>query len=188
MSSKNTCSNGPGVLVAIQLYQATKDKNYLDAALKIFNWTNAKLQAPSGLYWDNIRTKDGSISKPILSYNTGTMLQSNLYLYESTGDKKYLKDANAIADSSLTYFYGKDKFRDNYWFNAVLLRAYQHLLKYNKDTKYIVGFKNALTMPCKMIRMNKACSKEKTTFRIWLTMAECWKSWRVMPGSKHVMI
>ena len=63
MSSKNTCSNGPGVLVAIQLYQATKDKSYLDAALKIFNWTNAKLQAPSGLYWDNIRTKDGSISE-----------------------------------------------------------------------------------------------------------------------------
>jgi hypothetical protein len=143
-SSKNTCSNGPGVLVAIQLYQATKDKSYLDAALKIFNWTNAKLQAPSGLYWDNIRTKDGSISKPMLTYNTGTMLQSNLYLYESTGDKKYLKDANTIADSSLIYFYGKNKFRDKYWFNAVLLRAYQHLLKYNKDTKYIVGFKKCL--------------------------------------------
>ncbi|HZL10354.1 MAG TPA: glycoside hydrolase family 76 protein [Prolixibacteraceae bacterium] len=143
-SSKNTCSNGPGVLVAIQMYQATKDKSYLDAALKIFNWTNAKLQAPSGLYWDNIRTKDGSVDKAVLSYNTGTMLQSNLYLYESTGDKKYLKDANAIADSSLTFFYGKEKFRDNYWFNAVLLRAYQHLLKYNKDTKYIMGFKKCL--------------------------------------------
>lgn len=48
LSSKNTCSKGPGVLVAIQLYQATKDKSYLDAALKIFNWTNTKLQALSG--------------------------------------------------------------------------------------------------------------------------------------------
>jgi hypothetical protein len=144
MSSKNTCSNGPGVLVAIQLYQATKDKKYLDTALKIFNWTNAKLQTPSGLYWDNIRTKDGSISKATFSYNTGTMLQSNLYLYECTGDKKYLKDATAIADSSLTFFYGNEKFRDNYWFNAVMLRAYQHLLKYNKDTKYIMGFKKCL--------------------------------------------
>lgn len=144
MSSKNTCSNGPGVLVAIQLYQATKDKSYLNTALKIFNWTNTKLQTPSGLYWDNIRTKDGSIERAVFSYNTGTMLQSNIYLYESTGDKKYLKDATAIADSSLTYFYGKGKFRDNYWFNAVLLRAYQHLLKYNNDTKYIVGFKKCL--------------------------------------------
>ena len=143
-SSKNTCSNGPGVIVALQLYQATKDKSYLDAALKIFNWTNEKLQAPSGLYFDNIRTKDGSISKPMLSYNTGTMLQSNVYLYECTGDKKYLKAANTIADSSLTYFYGNSRFRDDYWFNAVLLRAYQHLLKYNKDMKYIAGFKKCL--------------------------------------------
>ena len=32
-SSKNTCSNGPGVLVALQLYKATKEKKYLDTAL-----------------------------------------------------------------------------------------------------------------------------------------------------------
>lgn len=143
-SSKNTCSNGPGVLVALQLYQATKNKVYLDTALKIFNWTNAKLQTPSKLYYDNIRTRDGSLDKAVLSYNTGTMLQSNIYLYEITGDKKYLKEANAIADSSLTFFYGRDKFRDGYWFNAVLLRAYQHLLKYNPDTRYILGFKKCL--------------------------------------------
>ena len=144
LGSKNTCSNGPGVLVALQLYQATKNKAYLDTALKIFNWTNAKLKTPSLLYYDNIRTKDSSISKPVFSYNTGTMLQSNVYLYECTGDKKYLQDATAIADSSLLFFYGRDKFRDSYWFNAVLLRAYQHLLRYNKDTKYIMGFKKCL--------------------------------------------
>ncbi len=143
-SSKNTCSNGPGALVALQLYQATKNKTYLDTALMIYNWTNEKLQAPSGLYWDNIRTKDGIISRPILSYNTGTMLQSNIYLYECTGDKKYLKQATSIADSSLLFFYSNHHFRDDYWFNAVLLRAYQHLLKYNKDTRYILGFKSAL--------------------------------------------
>lgn len=134
--SKNTCSNGPGVLVALQLYQATKNKAYLDTAIKIFDCTKEKLQAPSTLYYDNIRTKDGSISKPILSYNTGTMLQANIYLYEITGDKKYLQEANVMADSSLVFFYAHDKFRDGFWFNAVLLRAYQHLLKYNSDKKY----------------------------------------------------
>jgi len=143
-SSKNTCSNGPGVLVALQMYQATKNKMYLDTALKIFNWTNAKLQSPEGLYYDNIRTKDGSLDKATLSYNTGTMLESNVYLYEITGDKKYLDAANKMAESSLSFFYGNGKFRDGYWFNAVLLRGYQHLLKHNKDTKYILGFKKAL--------------------------------------------
>jgi len=143
-SSKNTCSNGPGALLALQLYQITKNRKYLDTALLIYNWTNEKLQSPSGLYYDNIRTKDNSIDSAIFSYNTGTMLQSNVYLYESTEEEKYLKKATAIADSSLLFFYGKDKFRDDYWFNAVLLRGYQHLLKYNKDTKYILAFKKCL--------------------------------------------
>ena len=143
-TTKNTCSNGPGILVALKMYQATKDKAYLDTAIKIYNWTNEKLQTPAKLYHDNVKTKDGKAGGPIFSYNTGTMLQSNLYLYEATGDKKYLQEANAIAESSLSYFYGNGKFRDGYWFNAVLLRGYQHLLKHNKDTKYILGFKRAL--------------------------------------------
>ncbi|WP_214071752.1 glycoside hydrolase family 76 protein [Mucilaginibacter sp. dw_454] len=144
LSSKNTCSNGPGALVALQLYEATKNKAYLDTAIKIVNWTDAKLKSPENLYWDNIRTKDGSIGKGILSYNTGTPLEAYIYLYEITKEKKYLDEANTVADASLTFFYGNGKFRDDYWFNAVLLRAYQHLLKYNKDTKYIIGFKKAL--------------------------------------------
>jgi len=142
-TSKNTCSNGPGILVALQLYEATKDRGYLDTALMLYHWVNKTLKAPSGLYYDNITIK-GRISTPILSYNTGTMLESNIYLYECTGDKNFLQEAISIADSSLPYFYGGTRFRDSYWFNVVLLRAYQHLLTYDKDTKYIMGFKNCL--------------------------------------------
>ncbi len=137
-------AGGRAATDALQLYQATKNKAYLDTALKIVNWTNSKLQTPAKLYYDNIRVRNGSIGKATFSYNTGTMLESYVYLYEITKDKKYLDEANAIADSSLTFFYGRDKFRDGYWFNAVLLRAYQHLLKFNKDTKYIIGFKKCL--------------------------------------------
>ena len=144
MESKNTCSNGPAVLLALQLYQIKKDKALLDTALRIFNWTKEKLQTPDKLYYDNIRTKDGSLNKTVFSYNTGTMLESAVYLYEITGDKKYLEEANAMAERSLSYFYGSGKFRDSYWFNAVLLRGYQHLLKVNKDLKYVRGFKRAL--------------------------------------------
>lgn len=142
--SKNTCSNGPGALVALQMYQATKQKFYLDTAIKIVDWTNSKLRTPEKLYWDNISTKNNRIGRATFSYNTGTMLESYVYLYEITKDKKYLDEANSIADASLTYFYGGTKFRDGYWFNAVLLRAYQHLLKFNPDTKYIMGFKKCL--------------------------------------------
>jgi len=142
--TKNTCSNGPGIIVALKMYKVTKRQVYLDNALKIYNWTNEKLQTPTGLFYDNIKVKDKSIGETIFTYNAGTMLQSNVYLYEITGDKKYLKRAIKIADSSLLYFYGGDKFKDGYWFNAVLLRGYQHLLKHNKDLKYISGFKKCL--------------------------------------------
>jgi rhamnogalacturonyl hydrolase YesR len=138
--SKNTCSNGPGIILALQLYQATKEKGYLDTALLLYKWVNDQLKTPSGLYYDNIRIGNHKIGRAVFSYNTGTMLQSNVYLYEITKDKKYLKQAIAIADSALAYFHGNGSFRDDYWFNAVLLRAYQHLLQYHKDKKYIKAF------------------------------------------------
>ncbi|WP_232735196.1 glycoside hydrolase family 76 protein [Flavobacterium sp. 5] len=159
--TKNTCSNGPGVLVALKMYKATKKQVYLDNALNIYNWTNDKLQTPTGLFYDNIKIKDKSIGKAIFSYNSGTMLQSNVYLYEITGDKKYLERANKIADSSLAYFYGGEKFRDGYWFNGVLLRGYQHLLKYNKDLKYILGFKKCLDKALKEDKNEKGLFTSK---------------------------
>lgn len=143
-TSKNTCSNGPGIILALQLYKATKNKTYLDTALLLYNWVNANLKNNAGLYYDNIGIKNKRIGRAVFSYNTGTMMQSNIYLYEITKDRKYLTEATAIADSSLAFFYAGQSFRDNYWFNAVLLRAYQHLLRYNNDRKYILGFKHCL--------------------------------------------
>lgn len=143
-SSKNTCSNGPGILLALKLYKVTKQKKYLDTALLLYHWVNAKLKAPSGLYYDNIKTKTGKIDKHIYSYNTGTMLEANVYLYELTKDTAYLKKAIDLANVSSAYFLGKGKFRDGYWFNAVLLRAYQHLLKVNPNRKYINMFKKCV--------------------------------------------
>ncbi len=143
-TSKNTCSNGPGIILALELFKATKNKAFLDTALLLYNWVNEKLRAPSGLYYDNINCNTGKIDRRIYSYNTGTMLQSNVYLYEITRDKNYLKKAISIADSSLGFFYDSGKFKDAYWFNAVLLRGYQHLLQYNPDTKYILGFRRCV--------------------------------------------
>jgi hypothetical protein len=142
--SKNTCSNGPGIILALQLYQATKQQAYLDTALLLYNWVNANLRSPSGLYYDNIKTDNYRVDKKEYSYNTGTMLQANVYLYECTHDKKYLRQATAIADSSVGFFVAYKHFKDDYWFSAVLLRAYQHLLKYNPDKKYILAFKDCI--------------------------------------------
>ena len=142
--SKNTCSNGPGIILALQLYKATNNKTYLDTALLLYNWVNKNLQSAAGLYYDNLNLNKNIVDKRLYSYNTGTMLQSAVYLYECTNDKKYLQQAITIADSSIEYFLGNKKFKDDYWFSAVLLRGYQYLLKHNKDKKYLIAFKACL--------------------------------------------
>jgi uncharacterized protein YyaL (SSP411 family) len=131
--SKNTCSNGPGILVALALYKATKDKAYLDTALSLYHWTNRHLQAPDGLYYDAIRIPSLKIDSARYTYNTGTMLQSNVLLYTLTGDAAYLTEAKRIADAAQRYFYRRGKLPGNYWFNVVLLRGYIALYEIEKD-------------------------------------------------------
>lgn len=127
LTSKNTCSNAPGVVLALQLYKASKNKSYLDTALLLYNWVNKNLQSPQHLYYDNIRIPQRTIDQHIYSYNTGAMMQAGVYLFELTGEKQYLSAATAMAASAEAYFYSKGTFRDSYWFNAVLLRGLQQL-------------------------------------------------------------
>ncbi len=136
-STKNTCSNGPGILLALKLYKATGHTGYLDTALLLYHWVNERLRAPSGLYYDNLKTRTGRIGKAQYSYNSGTMLESNVWLFELTGERQYLRQAVAIADSAAAYFLAGDHFRDGYWFNAVLLRAYARLLQVHPDRTYV---------------------------------------------------
>jgi rhamnogalacturonyl hydrolase YesR len=140
-TTKNTCSNGPEVLMALQLYKITKEKKYLDTAMLIHDWVNKNLRSPEGLYYDNIMLPSLKIDQRIYTYNTGTMLQSDVLLYQITGKEKYLASAKKIAASALNYFFKDDLFPDNYWFNAVLLRGYVELYKVDKERKYMAAFK-----------------------------------------------
>jgi len=139
-STKNTCSNGPGILLALDLYRATGEKPYLDTALMLYTWVNKVLQSPSGVYYDNIKTKDGRIARQLYTYNTGTMLQANVILYTLTKRAAYLDEAHRLAAASLKTFFKNGRWPGNYWFNAVLLRGYQDLYRVDKDRTYIQAF------------------------------------------------
>jgi hypothetical protein len=134
---KNTCSNGPGVLVALQLYNATKDKSYLDTALLLYNWVNKYLQAPEGYYYDGLRLPKQEINSATYTYNAGTMLESNVRLYQITHNKQYLKAAQHIAAGSYAHFFRNGRFPYTYWFNAVLLRGYEALYAVDGNRQYI---------------------------------------------------
>jgi hypothetical protein len=135
--TKNTCSNGPGILLALQLYYATRIPTYLDTALLLYNWTNRFLLAPEGVYNDALKLPSKKIDKRKYTYNTGTMLQSNVLLYQITRQKKYLTRAQQLASAGLRVFYRQGRFPENYWFNVVLMRGYEALYKIDKNKKYL---------------------------------------------------
>ena len=137
-TTKNTCSNGPGILLALDLYNATRKKSYLDTARLLYCWVNEYLRSPDGIYWDAIKPAENNrIDSAAYTYNTGTMLEANVKLYFITKNTHYLKAAQNIAAGSYRRFFRNGRFRSSYWFNAVLLRGYEALYKADKNRKYI---------------------------------------------------
>ncbi len=139
-TTKNTCSNGPGILVALQLYKIIKQKQYLDTALALYRWTNKHLQYPEGVYYDNIKVPSLKVAKAAYTYNSGAMLQSNVLLYEITKDRKYLTEAQRIAKAGKARFFQNGRLPNEYWFNAVMFRGYAELYKVDKNKDWISFF------------------------------------------------
>lgn len=141
MTTKNTCSNGPGVLVALKLYQQEAKPEYLKTAIDVYEWTKSHLQSPEGVYWDNIQIPSLKINKDTYTYNTGTMLQSAVLLYNITKDQKYLTEAKRVARAGKAHFFKNNRLPNEYWFNAVMLRGYLELYKADKNPEWINFFK-----------------------------------------------
>ncbi len=142
--TKNTCSNGPGILLALQLYKATGDRTYLKTATALYQWVNRWLRTPEGLYYDNLKLKDRRIDQRVYSYNTGTMLEANVLFYELTKDQAYLTTAQKMAASADAYFLKNQELKDNFWFNAVLMRGFLRLWRIDKDPRYLEAFRQAV--------------------------------------------
>jgi uncharacterized protein YyaL (SSP411 family) len=152
--SKNTCSNAPASVLALKLFEATRDSSYFNKGLLIYNWTKTNLQDPADfLYFDN-KNLTGRVDKKKYTYNTGQMLQAAALLYNLTGSKEYLEEAQHIALSAIDYFTedfltpeGK-KIRlfknTGNWFNAVLLRGYAELYRIDGNDKYLNIFNDNL--------------------------------------------
>ena len=145
-TSKNTCSNAPAAVLCMKLYNLTKDNTYLEQAKKTYDWTKNSLRDPEDfVYWDNVRL-DGSVDKAKYTYNSGQMIQAGVLLYQQSGDKAYLKDAQETArgayqrftevrkavDGTETRFYTASP-----WFNVILLRGLTALYEVDHNPEYI---------------------------------------------------
>lgn len=139
---KPACSNGKATVLALKIYEQTKDAYYLDWGLKFYDWMYTHLRAKEGIYWNDMKTADRSVLKTAWTYNTGTMLQAAVSLYKITSQKKYLTEAKELAEGSYLFFGkkqpdGRVSILDNPWFTTVLFRGYQELYQVDKNPKYI---------------------------------------------------
>jgi uncharacterized protein YyaL (SSP411 family) len=153
-NSKNTCSNAPGAVYALKLFEVTGDSAHFHTGVELYEWTKEHLQDDDFLYLDAIRL-DGSIDRRKFTYNSGQMMQAAALLYKLTENVAYLIDAQNIAKACYDYFFsdfvGKDgeEFRllgrGNTWFAAIMLRGFIELYHLDGNKTYIDTFKQNLT-------------------------------------------
>jgi predicted alpha-1,6-mannanase (GH76 family) len=107
-SSKNACSNGPAIILAVRLYKLNGNADDLAWAKRIYKWQRASLVEPArGVVWDGYGNYNENM---ILTYNQGTWLGGALELFTVTGDVQCLKDAMRIANYVMNDL---DKFSPN---------------------------------------------------------------------------
>ena len=142
-TSKNTCSNGPGVVCALELYKATGDKTYLDAGKRVYAWTQKNLQDRDGLYFDNI-SLDGTVQKHKWSYNTALMIRAACLMYDVTKDDAYLHEARRVAGAAAAKWFAKEgQVDDTSYFAHLLTEAFLELSARDHDARWANAVRTA---------------------------------------------
>ena len=154
-TSKHSCSTGPTAVMGCKMYLATQEQEYLDWAIKCYDYMLDVLQDKSDhLFYDNVRpNKDdpnlpGDLEKNKYSYNSGQPLQAACLLYKITGEQKYLDEAYAIAESCHKKWFMPYRSKELYltfnilapghaWFNTIMCRGFFELYSIDNDRKYI---------------------------------------------------
>lgn len=119
--SRHTCSNGPAIEVAAQLYARTGEQHFLEWASRGYRWEREALLQRDDLYADRL-DPDGTVHQEIWSYNQGTMIGAGVLLHQMTGDADYLDHALATAASAIRRFTPEALSRQLPAFNAIFFR------------------------------------------------------------------
>lgn len=154
-TSKHSCSTGPAAVLGCKMYLATQEQEYLDGAIKCYDYMLNVLQDKSDhLFYDNVRPNSenanlpGELGKDKFSYNSGQPLQAACLLYKITGEQKYLDEAYSIAESChkkwfIPYHSKELELSFNIlapghaWFNTIMCRGFFELYSIDNDRKYI---------------------------------------------------
>lgn len=95
---KNTTTNGPAVIAALELYRTLNDRSYLAKGVGLYRWMRTTLyDASSGQVYDGVgwapKHAAAVVSRARYTYNQGTFIGAAAMLYEATHDRTYYMDA-----------------------------------------------------------------------------------------------
>ena len=143
--TKNACVNGPGAIAACYLAKATGDNSYYEKAKGIVEWMDNVLVQDDGSVWDCINWEDNSYNKWVSTYNQGTYIGANTFLYEYYKDQKYLNNAKKAAERATQLgdiLNGEDGNGDLIGFKGVLGRWLSRYALMNNDTAFNTWMQN----------------------------------------------
>ena len=136
---KNTPANAPAAILAARLYEILHEEEYLEWAIRIYDWNKANLVDPAtGFVWDGMnRSGDGKIDYDWeFTYCQGIFLGAGLELYRNTGDSKYMEDAKRTAEACMdrlcdpaSLILPDEGIDDTGLFKGILIRYFVQLYK-----------------------------------------------------------
>ena len=83
-NQKNVATNGPLVVIAVRLYQATGDASYLERARRLYDFLNTRLTDGAARVFDNI--ENGTLRNWDFTYNIGNFALAATALREVSDD------------------------------------------------------------------------------------------------------
>lgn len=106
---KNSIANGCLFHIAARLYRYTEQSVYLDTANKVYDWmwnVGFFSNTPSFIIYDGAEDTNNCTSLTVhkWSYTYGIFLAGSAYLYNATGDQKWLNSVNTILEASNFFF------------------------------------------------------------------------------------
>ncbi|MFC8224244.1 glycoside hydrolase family 76 protein [Streptomyces sp. NPDC057287] len=120
--SRNTVSNMPGAQLGLRLHQITGRSRYLESSRRFYDWTNAHLRTPEGLYHDSLDLT-GTVDRTIWSYNQGVPVGVGVLLYGATDDRAYLNQARRTAEAAYTHYVTEGRLHTQpVFFNSIFFK------------------------------------------------------------------
>ena len=147
---KPACTNGMATLTALKIYRGSKDKYYLEQGKRFYKWMYKTLRdSTTGIIVNDVKL-DGKQNPTFWTYNTGSLIEAAVLLYQFTGEKQYLQQAQHLAADSYKYYRNVPHDKnlmlhiDLPWFVTVLFRGYEALYKIDGNYKYIAAIEHDL--------------------------------------------